>query len=385
MTAATTTAGSPGLAPGALYQTLRSRGVDLFSGVPCSYFGGLLDAAERDARYVAAANEGVALATAAGSALGGRCCMVLTQNSGLGNLVNPLASLAATFGIGIPLLISYRGDPAGEADEPQHELAGAATEPVLDALRVPAWRLPRDLAGAGAVLDAVLGQVAEGRCAAALLAKGTIAPARPAPAAAPGPACLPPSEALAVIAGQLADELVVATTGYTSRRLFAIGDRPGNFYMQGSMGHAISIGLGLALARPDRRVVVLDGDGACLMHLGALGTVTDQSPANLTHIVLDNGGYESTGGQRVPRGARHLDQVALNLGYRNCARVASATALASELPRALRADGPVMLVVDVARDPAVPARATRSRTPAELRARFTAEARDRKEDAHVPG
>jgi phosphonopyruvate decarboxylase len=372
-------ASSSGLDPGTLYDELRGRGVEMFTGVPCSYFGGLLSTATRDERYVPAAHEGVALAMAAGSMLGTSTCMVLAQNSGLGNFVNPLASLAATFGIGVPLFISYRGDPLGSPDEPQHKLAGAATEPILNALGVPHWRLPRDRYGAVAVLDAVFSQVAKGRCAAALVAKGIIGAAQPAATEAVATPRPSPSEVLTMIADRLTDELVVSTTGYTSRRLFEIADRPGNFYMQGSMGHAISIGLGLALARPARRVVVLDGDGACLMHLGALGTVTDQAPANLTHIVLDNDGYESTGGQRVPSGAKHLDQVALGLGYRESVRVGSAAELAVGLSRALRAEGPVMLVVEVGRDPAVPGRATNSRTPAELRARFTIEAHDRQE------
>jgi len=356
---------------------LRGLGFDLFTGVPCSYLGDLLAllARDRPGRYVPAANEGAALAIACGATLAHRRSVVLLQNSGLGNLVNPLASLAATFAIPVLLLVGYRGDPDGPLDEPQHRLMGSATTAILDALGVRHWRLPDNTGDVPAVLRLASDEVAAGRTAAVLVAKNTIGPAAGPPPAADGAdgAAIDPVAALVALTRQLSDELVVATTGYTSRRLFAHGDRPGTFYMQGSMGHAISIGLGLALSRPDRRVVVVDGDGAALMHPGAMATVGGHAPANLTHLVLDNGRYESTGGQ--PTGARvAFDAAALAFGYRHAARCRELADLDGRLAESLRTAGPALLHVTVGTSADAPQRATAAVAPDALRRRFAADA-----------
>ncbi len=111
------------------------------------------------------------------------------------------------------------------------------------------------------------------------------------------------------------DDVVIATTGYTGRELYALGDRPCQLYMVGSMGCAMSLGLGLAIARPDRRIVVVDGDGAALMRLGALTTLGTERPPNLLHIVLDNGMHESTGGQATVSANVDFCALALACGY----------------------------------------------------------------------
>jgi phosphonopyruvate decarboxylase len=356
-----------------LRDTLLDLGFDLFTGVPCSFLGELLALLEREApdRYVAAANEGAALATACGATLAGRRAVVLLQNSGLGNLVNPLTSLATTFEIPVLLVIGYRGDPQARPDEPQHRLMGAATTAVLNALRVRHWRLPGTADEAVGVLRAAAAEVAAGRSAVVLVGKGTIgAPASADPPVADeAPAELAPEQVIKALSERLSDQLVVTTTGYTSRRMFAHADRPGNFYMQGSMGHAVSIGLGLALSRPDRRFVVVDGDGAALMHLGALSTVGAQAPANLSHLILDNGRYESTGGQ--PTGARAaFDAIALAAGYRHAARCRHAGDLDEALAAVLCVAGPALLHVAVGTSPDAPPRATSAISPRALRQRF---------------
>jgi phosphonopyruvate decarboxylase len=118
-----------------------------------------------------------------------------------------------------------------------------------------------------------------------------------------------------VVAATGPDDLVIATTGYTGRELYAIDDRTNHLYMVGSMGCASSIGLGHALARPDRRVVVLDGDGAMLMRLGALATIGYERPANLVHLLLDNEMHESTGGQSTVTHSVDAAGVAAACGY----------------------------------------------------------------------
>ncbi|HSC77629.1 MAG TPA: thiamine pyrophosphate-dependent enzyme [Candidatus Acidoferrales bacterium] len=120
-------------------------------------------------------------------------------------------------------------------------------------------------------------------------------------------------EAIRQLAARWTDELVIATTGMTSRELYVVRDRPENFYMCGSMGCALGIGLGVALARPDRRVVVLDGDGAALMSLGSLALARHLRLPNLEHIILDNGTYASTGDQPTCSAAVNFEAVGFNV------------------------------------------------------------------------
>jgi phosphonopyruvate decarboxylase len=369
----------PALAPELLLAALRGRGVDSFTGVPCSTLGGLLTLLERSGDYVPAANEGTAFAIACGAAIAGRRPAVLIQNSGLGNLVNPLTSLAAPYEVPVLLLVGHRGDPAEDPDEPQHQLMGRTTTDLLDLYGVAHHPLPADPALLGEVLDAAIAALAAGRSAALLVGRRTVRPAAPvgtgAEARPPGRPRIDPAVALAAVADAVGDALVVSTTGYASRHLFALADRPENLYLQGSMGHAGAVGLGLALARPDRRVVVIDGDGACLMHLGALSTIAAAAPPNLTHVVLDNGTYESTGGQPTTSPTTRLDQVALAAGYPRATVVDRPEELAAALAAAQR-PGPALLVLTTApHSGPPPPRASAVHHPADLRGRFQAVAR----------
>ena len=162
-------------------------------------------------------------------------------------------------------------------------------------------------------------------------------------------------EALAAIIPQLTDELVVHTTGYICRESCAIQDRPGNFYMIGSMGIAPAIGLGLARARPGRRVVVFDGDGALLMGMGTLAMTALWQPANFYHLVFDNGAYASTGHQPTHSRAVALDAVARACGYRRVARVEAGGEVASAFRALVAEPGPAFLLVKCVDQPATPA------------------------------
>jgi phosphonopyruvate decarboxylase len=164
-----------------------------------------------------------------------------------------------------------------------------------------------------------------------------------------------------------AGDLVVATTGYTGRELYALDDRPNQLYMVGSMGCAVSLGLGLALAQPSRRVIVLDGDGAALMRLGALATVGYARPANLVHVVLDNAMHESTGGQATVSDSIDFRAIAGACGYPHLARPADTEALADVLSQG--GDGPVFVHMKIA--PGVPEGLPRPDiTPRDVAARF---------------
>lgn len=153
--------------------------------------------------------------------------------------------------------------------------------------------------------------------------------------------------AIAAVLARLGDELVVTANGWISREACAAHDRPENFYMLGSMGLASSIGLGLALTNPDRRVVVLDGDGNLLMALGTLAMIAGQRPANLIHVVLDNEIYGSTGGQASLSAQVGLDALAEAAGYAQVRRISGALD-AGVLDELLAAEGPSFLLFKVA-------------------------------------
>lgn len=159
--------------------------------------------------------------------------------------------------------------------------------------------------------------------------------------------------AVECVAGHVAEhDLLLSTTGMISRELFAAGDRPSNFYMLGSMGLLSAFGLGLALLFPGRRVFVLEGDGSALMSLGTLALISAERPPNLVHLILDNGGYESTGGQRSISADVELEAVGRGCGYREVLTVWEGGELRSALSRCNVARGPYLLVVKARMAPA---------------------------------
>lgn len=362
---------------------LDGAGIGLVAGVPCSGMSGPIAWLTARGRYVAAANEGAALAMAAGAAATGGRAAVISQNSGFGNLVNPLTSLVMPYRAGVVVFLSMRGWPDPAADEPQHEVMGRCTAPLLAALGIASWEL-RAASDAGQLAAALRGAAAEtdaGRPAFLLIARGVVGAGE---AAGPGDAAQCPAagtaglldraEVIAAMLPVLAGVPVVATTGYTSRDLFAAGDAPGHFYMQGSMGHAAAFALGLVRrpgAAPDSRVVVLDGDGALLMHLGTASTIGAQAPPGLVHVVFDNGCYESTGGQPSTSGSADFAAIALACGYRSACTLSSAGQAAELLAARLSSAGPHLIVVPAARatGPAPP-RATSALAPEGIYQRF---------------
>jgi thiamine pyrophosphate-dependent acetolactate synthase large subunit-like protein len=162
-------------------------------------------------------------------------------------------------------------------------------------------------------------------------------------------------DAVRILFSFLRNEPVVHATGYIARLAQDAAPRASNFYMIGSMGMASSIALGIALAKPRRRVVALDGDGAVLMNLGNLAAVGALGCPNFVHVVLDNACYESTGSQPTFTRRVKLEALARSSGYRYARRVSTPAALRREVPRALRAKGPAFLLVRVGRDPGAPA------------------------------
>ncbi len=311
----------------------RQRGVQWYAGVPCSFLTPFINYVINDEKltYLSSANEGDALAAAAGAAIGGKRSCVMMQNSGLGNTVNPLTSLTYVFRIPLLLICTHRGAP-GVKDEPQHELMGSITGALFETMRVPWEPFPAEAQEIPSVLDRAQEYMArERRPYSLIMRKGTVAPHALKPQSRISPPFLEaepraffthrqrPSrnDVLRRILELVPEHgtVIVATTGYTGRELFALMDRPNHLYMVGSMGCASSLGLGLSLARPDLEVLVIDGDGAALMRLGNLATIGAYARANLMHLVLDNEAHDSTGAQATVSAGVSFARIAQACGY----------------------------------------------------------------------
>ena len=307
-------------------KALEARSYRFFTGVPCSYLGGVL--AELGPSYRPAADEGSALAMAVAATLAGKPAVVLLQNSGLGNLINPLTSLAIPYRIPLLLVVSMRGWPDPATDEVQHSIMGPATPRILDACTVPYRELDLNPEQLDHTLDDLV-PVLDARPAALLVPRGCIEGVSDDNVAW---AAWTTSDSMRVIAAHIDRYVVFATTGYISRHLFSAKDLPTNFYMQGAMGHAMAMGTAAATVVPDRQVLVLDGDGAAIMHMGSMATIGSVRPPNLVHVIIDNNAYESTGGQPSPASAIRWEQLGAATGYRTSRYCRSA----EETDRALR-------------------------------------------------
>jgi phosphonopyruvate decarboxylase len=366
---------------------LAQRGVDIITGVPCSYLTPLINTVINSdtVRYLPAANEGDAVAAAAGAELGGRHALVMFQNSGLGNAVNPLTSLNEPFGLPVLILTTWRGQPGKPRDEPQHKVMGEITPGLIELMGIPWESFPEEEALLGPALDRAL---EHGRSArepyAFILSKGIIegdkSPSPAAERALPSLAGLPalvgsqpvhdPDETLRCIqAAVRPTDAVIATTGFTGRALYAQEDRPSQLYMVGSMGCASSMGQGLATVQPQRRVLVLDGDGALLMRMGALASIGHEGTPNLMHIVLDNGVHDSTGSQPTVSPFIDIPAVAAACGYRRVVRVYGL----EDLDTILRDPVDELTLVHVLTQPRADRKLPRpTMTPAEVVDRFRA-------------
>lgn len=315
-------------------EAARELGFSHYTGVPCSFLTPFINYVINDDSlvYVSSANEGDALATAAGTAIGGQRSIVMMQNSGLGNAVSPITSLSYVFRIPFIIITTHRGQP-GVKDEPQHELMGQITQELFDIMRVPWEIFPKESKGIGPALQRARDYMQkEQRPYAFIMEKGTVAPQslnkNPVKDISTRKTEIRSSHNLnaTIIDRNTAlrriiehtpekNTLLIATTGFTGRELYAINDRLNQIYMVGSMGCASSLGLGVALARPDLKVVVIDGDGAGLMRMGNFATIGSYAGNNLIHILLDNEVHDSTGAQATVAGNINFAKIAEASGY----------------------------------------------------------------------
>lgn len=342
-----------------LINAIRKQGVSFFTGVPdsllkpfCNY---LYEEEGISKGHIIAPNEGSALALAAGEYLStGNPACVYMQNSGLGNIVNPMCSLMHPKVYGIPaiLVVGWRGEP-GVHDEPQHVFQGEVTLETLALLGVKAIVLSKEMEEADFLAQfALLAEdLKEGKCIAIVVKKGALtSPAKPVFHSS---GSLGREEAIQVLAKQYGDQgLFVSSTGKISRELFEqrkrLGQKHEDFLTVGSMGHCCSIALRVAQCHPEKQVFCLDGDGALLMHMGAMALIGANRPKNLVHIVLDNGAHETVGG--MPTVADQVDfcQIARACGYERVLSVASKEGLEEALDLLAGAEGLAFLHVQVA-------------------------------------
>ncbi|MBX6375148.1 MAG: phosphonopyruvate decarboxylase [Acetobacteraceae bacterium] len=339
-------------------------GFDFYTGVPCSFLTPLINGAlsTPGLAYVGAASEGEAVAIAAGAWLAGRQTVVMCQNSGLGNAVNPLTSLNEPFRIPTLLITTWRGEP-GIPDEPQHALMGRITQDLLTVIGVPHAPFPasRDSL-APAFAEATERMRGTGLPFAFVMRKGDVAEeelrAADRPLPAPGRRADFPAGAGAERPTRVAvlerflqlvppDGAVIATTGKCGRELFTLADRPQHLYQVGSMGGASGMALGVAL-NTRAPVFVLDGDGAALMKLGTFATIGAYGPRNLVHILLDNGVHDSTGGQPTVSASVDFAAVALACGYAQAASCATLDGFEAAFREATGRPGPTLIHLRIA-------------------------------------
>ena len=353
-------------------EAARARGFDWYAGVPCSYLTPFINYVLQDPslHYVSAANEGDAVALIAGVTLGaraGRRGVTMMQNSGLGNAVSPLTSLTWTFRLPQLLIVTWRGQP-GVPDEPQHALMGPVTPAMLDTMEIPWETFPTQADEIGPALDRAIAHMDEtGRPYALVMQKGSVAPYELKQGSAPASrtACVARSTAGGVAQDALPTRqaaleriiahtpvestVVLASTGFCGRELYALDDRPNQLYMVGSMGCLTPFALGLALARPDLHVVAIDGDGAALMRMGAFATLGAYGPSNLTHVLLDNGAHDSTGGQSTVSPQVSFAGVAAACGYASAVESDQLAVLDELFASAPAKDGPRFVRLSIKR------------------------------------
>ena len=344
--------------PSFFYQTLAALGIDFYTGVPdsllkslCAYITDHADAS----RHIIAANEGGAVALAAGHHLAtGTIPVVYMQNSGEGNAINPLASLTdkEVYAIPLLLLIGWRGKP-GVHDEPQHKKQGKVTTALLEAMGIGYDILGKDELTALAQIKGAVEHIKQsGECHALIIEKDTFEPYTLQTAADSG-LTLSREEAIQTVAAAIGGrDVIVSTTGMTSRELFEYRAIKGqgherDFLTVGSMGHASQIALGIALEKDDRRVWCLDGDGAAIMHTGSMAIVGGRKPGNYVHVIFNNGAHDSVGGQPTVGLGIDFPALARAVGYRHAYRADSRDELESILARCKDEEGPLLIEVRV--------------------------------------
>jgi len=344
-----------------LLEACEEAGIDFYTGVPDSQLKGLCDLlyaryGTESGKHTVAHNEGGAIGLCAGHFLAtGRPALCYMQNSGLGNAVNPLASLMDPEVYCMPclLVIGWRGEP-GVHDEPQHRKQGAITLGQLELMGIPCRIISPETTEESFRKDfgELREELAKNRCAALVVRKGGLTTAEKPDYRNGNRMSREEAAEVLLTAGQEGDAWV-CTTGKLSREVFEIRERAGqghekDFLTVGSMGHASMIAMQMALEQPGRRIWCLDGDGAAMMHLGALAMIGRRKPRNLIHVIIGNGAHETVGG--IPIGDPEIPwiRIATELGYRKAVGAADPASLKEALTALRPEEGPVLIEVNCA-------------------------------------
>lgn len=346
------------ISPKFFYDTLAGCGIDFYAGVPdsllknlCAY---ITDHSDKHHNIIAA-NEGGAMGLAAGHYLAtGLIPVVYMQNSGEGNIINPLASLTDpdVYNIPVLLVIGWRGKP-GVHDEPQHVKQGKVTTGLLNVMGIDYTVLSKEEDKAVAQIKKAVAYMQKTKhCYALVIEKDTF-DAYTLQHVENNSLSMSREEAIQTVAAELGEkDVIVSTTGMISRELFEYRtsmnqSHERDFLTVGSMGHASQIALGIALAKEDRRVWCFDGDGATIMHMGSMAIVAQKAPRNYIHVVFNNGAHDSVGGQPTVGLNIDLPRIARGVGYKHTYSVATKEDLADILTEVKKTDGPVLLEVKV--------------------------------------
>jgi len=338
-------------------EALREKGIDCFAGVPdsllkniCAYITDHFDAAHN----IIAANEGAAVGLAAGHYLAtGQPACVYMQNSGEGNIINPLASLTdqEVYNIPVLLLIGWRGRP-GVHDEPQHVKQGKVTTGLLNVMGVNYEVLSKEEDKAAKQIEKAANALANKEVFALVIEKDTFEDYKLQNVEV-NDLTMTREEAIQTVAAALGEkDCIVSTTGMISRELFEYRaamnqGHERDFLTVGSMGHASQIALGIALAQPERRVWCFDGDGAAIMHMGSMAIVANKAPKNYVHVVFNNGAHDSVGGQPTVGLKIDLPAVAKAVGYKATYSVDSKAELENVLAKVNSFASPALLEIKV--------------------------------------
>jgi phosphonopyruvate decarboxylase len=347
--------------PRRLIDALAECGVSLYVGVPDSILKDVIAYAAAQSRestsrvrHVVAANEGAAIALGAGHYLATHeVPVVYMQNSGLGNAVNPLTSLAdpEVYGIPMLLLIGWRGEP-GRKDEPQHLSLGGKTIGLLDTLQIP-HAIIDSSTDFGTVARKAIMVARETSRPYALVVRAKTFKTYHVRSEDPRSYSLTRESALDLVLSAIGETaIVVSTTGKLSRELFEYRERlaqerDGDFFMLGAMGLASQLALGVAAAKPAKEVYCLDGDGAVIMHMGAMAIIGGTAPRNFRHIIFNNGAHDSVGGQATVGFKIDFGVIAAGCGYTHCCKAQTEGEIAGAMRTLGSEPGPTLLEIRV--------------------------------------
>jgi phosphonopyruvate decarboxylase len=341
-----------------IYSTFLENGVNFFTGIPdsllthiCAY---ITDNTSKE-KHIIAANEGAAIGIAAGYYMAsGRVPLVYMQNSGLGNAVNPLLSLTdeKVYSLPILLMIGWRGEP-GVKDEPQHKKQGEVTLPLLDAMKIPYIELNTNEKEALEETAKIIKSTKSKSIPHAIIIRKDTFRYYKLEKKPLNDYTVSREEALKFVVDSLQEkDITVSTTGKLSRELFEYREikkqgHEKDFLTVGSMGHSSSIALGIAIEKPNRNVYCLDGDGAFIMHMGALSNIGYLSPKNYRHIIFNNGVHESVGGQPTLGFNLDIPNIAKSCGYKQTIVAVDKDEILSALKKMQVIDGPILLEIKV--------------------------------------